>query len=334
MSCRNTIVALVLPALVSALGVSPSLQLFRDASVIDSSGRASSLLEGAKSCRTLVVCLPQLGEFDSAEYAEQLVAVDGALARADIELRVVSIGDPKAAKRFCSFTGLDASKLHLAPNAKLHRALGLHAGPQWTTPSFVPDSVCELLLSTLPGGAPSDPEMLRPWFDAWLNYLAMCAGIAAPGTLPEIFRGYVGDRTSPERLAPDAVVTAGFVTIGPGVGPVKIGPLEYTNGWAEESGYLRPVELATVRLRNMAEVLTNWDDYVSDPRHIAVRGATYLFDADGTALYEYKSRGVLTYSNTMARPLTFLAPYIGAPALNALGLGDMSVARGEEATVA
>ena len=75
-----------------------------------------------------------------------------------------------------------------------------------------------------------------------------------------------------------------------------------------------------------AAVLIHWETYVSDPRHIATRGATYLFDADGTALYEYKSRGVLTYSNTMARPLTFLAPYIGARALNALGLGDMSVA--------
>ena len=244
-------IASLLPALASAL-VSPSFQLIRDASVIDTSGRVASPLEGANS-RTLVVVLPQLGEFDSAEYCEQLVAVDDALARAEIELRVVGIGDEKAAQKFCDFSGLDPAKLRLDPDAKLHNTLGLHEGPQWTTPDVVPDGVLELLLSSLPGGAPSDPTMLRPWFDAWLNYLAMCAGIAAPGTLPEIARGYFGDRTSPERLAADGVVKAGFVTIGPGVGPVKIGPLEYTNGWAEERGYLRPVELATVRLRNMAE---------------------------------------------------------------------------------
>ena len=40
------------------------------------------------------------------------------------------------------------------------------------------------LLSTLPGGAPSDEALLRPVFDAWVNYLAMCAGVGAPGTGP------------------------------------------------------------------------------------------------------------------------------------------------------
>ena len=76
----------------------------------------------------------------------------------------------------------------------------------------------------------------------------------------------------------------------------------------------------------MVEVLSHWDAYVTDPTTIPHRGATYLFDSDGSALYEYRSRGVLTYSRTMARPLTFLAPHIGARALNPLGLGDASVA--------
>ena len=50
------------------------------------------------------------------------------------------------------------------------------------------------------------------------------------------------------------MVSAGPVVIGPGVGPVKLGPLEYTQWWEDEAGYQRPVELATVRLRNMVEV--------------------------------------------------------------------------------
>ena len=180
-----------------------------------------------------------------------------------------------------------------------------------------------LLLSTLPGGKPTDPALLRPTADAWLRYLAMCAGLGAPGTLREILRGYIGDKGAPERLAPDAVVRAGFVTIGPGVGPVKLGPLAYTNPWADEAGYQRPVELATVRLRNMVEVLTRWDEYVSNPTTIDQRGATFLFDAQGQCEHEYKHRGVLTYSETPARPLSFLAPYIGeARARNPLGLGD------------
>ena len=104
---------------------------------------------------------------------------------------------------------------------------------------------------------------------------------------------------------------------------MKLGPIRYTQPWENEAGYQRPLELATVRLRNMVEVLSNWDGYVSNPTAIARRGATFLFDADGAVLYEYRHRGVLTYSETMARPLTFLAPYIGeAAARNPLGLPD------------
>ena len=108
-----------------------------------------------------------------------------------------------------------------------------------------------------------------------------------------------------------------------GVGPVSIGPVSYRQWFADERGYQRPVELATVRLKNMVEVLTKWDEYVTDPSSIALRGATYLFDEDGTELYSHRSRGVLTYSETMPRPLSFLSPYIGeSAARNPLGMRD------------
>lgn len=108
-----------------------------------------------------------------------------------------------------------------------------------------------------------------------------------------------------------------------GVGPTRIGPLSYQQWFADERGYQRPVELATVRLKNMVEVLTKWNQYVSNPSAIALRGATYLFDEEGRELYSYKSRGVLTYSETMPRPLMFLSPYIGEDvARNPLGLRD------------
>lgn len=115
-----------------------------------------------------------------------------------------------------------------------------------------------------------------------------------------------------------------FLKIGPGVGPVKLGPFSYTQWFADERGYQRPVELATVRLKNMVEVLTNWDTYVSDPANIDLRGGTFLFSEDGEMLYEYQHRGVLTYSETMPRPLTFLGPYIGEElARNPIGLLDL-----------
>lgn len=83
------------------------------------------------------------------------------------------------------------------------------------------------------------------------------------------------------------------------------------------------MELATIRLKNMVEVLTKWDDYVTNPEAIALRGATYLFDERGREIYSYESRGVLTYSETMSRPLSFLSPHIGEElARNPLGLKD------------
>ena len=45
------------------------------------------------------------------------------------------------------------------------------------------------------------------------------------------------------------------------------------------------MELATVRLRAMVEVLGNWDAYVSDARYVDCRGATYLLDGDDVLLY-------------------------------------------------
>mmetsp|Transcript_28013 Transcript_28013/g.51178 ORF Transcript_28013/g.51178 Transcript_28013/m.51178 type:complete len:511 (-) Transcript_28013:128-1660(-) len=284
---------------------------------------SSPILPNKNKKKTLVVLLPQLGEFDSAEYCEFLVSAEKSLEENDIELQIVGIGDTTAARNFCDFTGLSPEKLCIDPNGDLHRELKLHSGPNFDVPEGVSDDVIKFFLRQLPGGVPTDEDQLRPVGNAWLNYLAMCAGIGAPGTLPEILRGYFGDKNAPERFREDDVVEAGFVTIGPGVGPTKIGPLSYQQWFADEKGYQRPVELATVRLKNMVEVLTKWDDYVSNPLAIALRGATYLFDEDGKELYSYKSRGVLTYSETMPRPLTFLSPYIGDEvARNPLGLKD------------
>eukprot|EP00584_Thalassiosira_punctigera_P010514 CAMPEP_0172531506 /NCGR_PEP_ID=MMETSP1067-20121228/4889_1 /TAXON_ID=265564 ORGANISM="Thalassiosira punctigera, Strain Tpunct2005C2" /NCGR_SAMPLE_ID=MMETSP1067 /ASSEMBLY_ACC=CAM_ASM_000444 /LENGTH=518 /DNA_ID=CAMNT_0013315895 /DNA_START=129 /DNA_END=1685 /DNA_ORIENTATION=+ len=281
---------------------------------------SSSTSIGKKS---LVVLLPQLGEFDSAEYCEFLVAAEKSLEKNDIDLRVVGIGDATAAKNFCDFTGLPPEKLCIDLNGDLHRELNLHCGPNLLIPEGVSDNVLKFFLRQLPGGVPPEEGQVRPVASAWLNYLAMCAGIGAPGTLREILRGYFGDKEAPERFRDNDVVKAGFITIGPGVGPTSIGPLSYQQWFADEKGYQRPVELATVRLKNMVEVLTKWDEYVSNPLAISLRGATYLFDEEGEELYSYKSRGVLTYSETMPRPLAFLSPYIGDNlARNPLGLRD------------
>lgn len=265
----------------------------------------------------LVVVLPQLGEFDSTEYVELLNAVLPDLKAAKVELSVVGIGSFASARRFAAFTGLPLEVLSVDPSAELARRLGCHRGPNWDVPAWVSDSMCEWFAGKV--GASSDPRLV---VRAWLNYMAMCAGVSAPGTLPEILRGYTGDRTAPERLRSTEVVTAGPVSIT-GTTDVKLGSIEYQNFWKNEQGYQRPVELATVRLRNMVEVLSNFDGYVDDQTLLDWRGATFVVDKNGAVRYEYRSRGVLTYSDTMSRPLSFLSSFIGDKiARNPLGFTD------------
>uniref|UniRef100_A0A7S3QH17 Uncharacterized protein n=1 Tax=Chaetoceros debilis TaxID=122233 RepID=A0A7S3QH17_9STRA len=295
----------------------------------------------------MVVVMPQLGDFDSAEYAEMLAAVEDDLKLANISLRIIGIGDTASAVKFCNFAGLDMNALRIDPMGELHQSLQLHAGPNWDVPSFIPEGVLDWFSDYV--GVTEEKYEDRDTnaiTRSWLNYMAMCAGISSPDTLPEIFRGYVGDKNAPERIRQDEVVTVPslggddnddseekepFIAIT-GTKDVKLGPFNYQQLWKDESGYQRPVELATVRLRVMVEVLSNFGEYVPDQRFLDVRGATYLFrqnneneDGDGhdlSLVYAHVDTGVLSYSKTMARPLSFLEPYIGKKALNPLGLGD------------
>ena len=133
----------------------------------------------------------------------------------------------------------------------------------------------------------------------WPALLLMCAGIGSPGTLAEVLRGYTGDRQAPPRFADDA--------------PIELGALPPMRGSlfaALGQGYQRPFELATVRLRNMVEVLGAWRTYVPRDDYITQRGGTFLLDANDALLYSHRDRGILGFSATMARPLAFLDPYL------------------------
>jgi len=127
---------------------------------------------------------------------------------------------------------------------------------------------------------------LAPRFGPWPALLLMCAGLGSPGTLSEVLRGYTGDRSAPQRLDAPLFNLAGG------------------------DGFQRPFELATVRLRNMIEVLAHWRTYVSRDDFLTQRGGTFLLEADDTLLYRHRDPGILGFSATMARPLSFLDPYL------------------------
>ena len=217
----------------------------------------------------LVVLLPQLGDFDSLEYAQALVADMPKLKAAGIATLAIGIGNADSADRFCTFTGFPKQSMLVDDEPPLHRALGLYAGLQ------------------TPGG---------PWPALFL----MCAGIGSPGTLFEVFRGYTGDRSAPQRIANNETI--------------NISPFPSVTGSifsrAGGEGFQRPFELATIRLRNMIEVLSNLHTYLPRDEFITQRGGTYLLDADDTLLYSYHDKGILGFSENMAKPLSFLDHYL------------------------
>lgn len=222
--------------------------------------------------RLLVLMLPQLGDFDSLEYAWWLRREHRMLEETGTAVRAVGIGDRNSGQKFCVFTGFAPEALFTDPTAELHRQMGLYEG----------------LTLDIPG--------LTPGQNAWLNLMLMCAGIGSPGTLAEVVRGYRGDRQAPQLIGDDETVKA------PPLPPLKGSFFR----WAGGKGHQRPFELATLRLRNMAEVLGNWSTYVPDAAYLTQRGATFLFDRHGELLYEHRDRNILGFADNMSRPLAFL----------------------------
>lgn len=238
-----------------------------------SDGAVVPILEpGETTKRQLVLLWPQLGDFDSLEYAWWLRRERGRLQAEGIVIRAVGIGDRAAGQQFCAYTGFPSDCLFVDPTAVLHQALNLYPGLALKLPA----------LSTAQ--------------NAWFNLVLMCAGIGSPGTLAEVLRGYRGDRHAPQLIADDEIVQATPLP------PIKGSSFQ----WAGGKGFQRPFELATLRLRNMAEVLRHWKTYVPDAAYLTQRGATFLFDAQGNLLYEHRDRGILGFAADQSYPLSFL----------------------------
>jgi hypothetical protein len=239
-----------------------------------SDGATLPILSGCETAPQLLVLVwPQLGDFDSLEYAWWLQREMPQIKSQGIAVRAVGIGDRNSGQRFCDYTGFPADWLFVDPQAELHRQLELYPG----------------LAVRLPG--------LRPGQAAWLNLMLMCAGLGSPGTLPEVLRGYTGDRKAPQLIADDEVVKA------PPLPPLRGSFFQFAGG----KGYQRPFELATLRLRNMAEVLSRWQTYVPNPAYLTQRGGTFVFDRSGRLIYEHRDPGILGFAKDKHTPLSFLS---------------------------
>ncbi|MEB3290682.1 MAG: peroxiredoxin-like family protein [Leptolyngbya sp.] len=239
-----------------------------------SDGAMVPLLSGCEGATyTLVMVLPQLGDFDSLEYAWWVRRGWDDLAAKQVAVRAIGIGNRASGQAFCQFTGFPAHQLWVDPTAELHRQLDLYGG----------------LEIAIPG--------LSPGQRAWVNLMLMCAGVASPGTLAEVFRGYRGDRNAPQLIGDDEVIQA------PPLPPLRGRFFR----WAGGDGFQRPFELATLRLRNMAEVLGKWRTYVPDATYLTQRGGTFVFDANAALVYTHRDRGILDFAEFKSDPLSFLS---------------------------
>ena len=123
-----------------------------------SDGEIVPILSGCESCsRLLVIVCPQLGDFDSLEYAWWLQRERQRLEAEGVAVRMVGIGDRASGRKFCDFTKFPAEWLFIDRDAKLHTQLDLYPG----------------LSLKLPGFSTAQ--------NAWLNLMLMCAGIGSPG---------------------------------------------------------------------------------------------------------------------------------------------------------
>lgn len=239
-----------------------------------SDGAIVPLLSHCELCtRLLVLVWPQLGDFDTLEYAWWLQREAFRMQKQGLVIRAVGIGDRASGQQFCDYTGFPPDCLFIDPKAELHQKLNLYPG-------------LSLKLKSLSTAQ-----------NAWINLMLMCAGIGSPGTLAEVFRGYRGDRKAPQLIGDEEVVLAKPLP------PLKGAFFNKAGG----KGFQRPFELATLRLRNMVEVLSHWNTYVPDPAYLTQRGGTFLFNAQGELLYEHRDRGILGFAADMSYPLSFLS---------------------------
>ena len=131
----------------------------------------------------------------------------------------------------------------------------------------------------------------------WINMLIMLSGLNSLKTIQEVLRGYTGDKNSKQIFSDeDHINLFNFI---------KFSGTYFKKAYGD--GYLRPFELATYRLKNMIEIIQNWNDYILDNKYLPQRGASFLLNDKDQIIYQYYSHDVLGYSSKMEDPLWFLS---------------------------
>ncbi|CBJ48830.1 conserved unknown protein [Ectocarpus siliculosus] len=116
----------------------------------------------------------------------------------------------------------------------------------------------------------------------YLRLLPMLAGIGSPGTIQAVLKGYVGDPNS----------NADWVSSALSMVDNKEFDFLGTRG-------SRPLEVATLRLQNMRQIVTKWNKLAPpDKELITQQGGTVVFEGRDK-IYNYKDKGILVYTDVL-----------------------------------
>eukprot|EP00882_Tetradesmus_deserticola_P017039 GHRQ01018226.1.p1 GENE.GHRQ01018226.1~~GHRQ01018226.1.p1 ORF type:complete len:297 (+),score=106.89 GHRQ01018226.1:869-1759(+) len=200
-----------------------------------------SLWQPGRDTRVVIPFLTHFADLSSWEYAQKLSQrVLPQLREQGLQVITVGLGSPQNARIFSSTLDFPLEGLYADPTGACYSALGF-------SPGFAP-------------GADINP---------YLKLLPMLAGIGSPGTLQEVIRGYVGDRSA----RPVFNSATPFDILG--------------------LNYQRPFELATLRLFNMVGILPKWGDLSpSDTRLLVQQGGTLMFRGTDV-VFRHDDSGIL-----------------------------------------
>ena len=111
----------------------------------------------------LIIFVGLLGDFDSFEYAINLMKFIAVNDTKKLDILFIAIGNEKGKEKFCKFTGFPECNLKVVNNNQLHNLVGASRG-------------------------------LDIGLGGWINLTLMLMGIGSSKTLIEVVRGYTGDK--------------------------------------------------------------------------------------------------------------------------------------------
>ena len=110
-----------------------------------------------------IVLFGLLGDFDTFEYAINLVNFINSHKDKNLDIFAIAIGNQNGKEKFCKFTGFCEENLIVVSDNKIHNNLKISRG-------------------------------LDIGLGGWINMLLMLSGINSFKTIKEVIRGYTGDR--------------------------------------------------------------------------------------------------------------------------------------------